>query len=156
MPGLTANAEIIIKEAKDVLLVSPKSLQFEPTEELAKLYTIEPFKRPERKNGDTINPNVKQNEHPNMTETQGPEQFGEKPKNMKVLWVIKGKIIQPRMVQTGMADGALVEVTRGVHEGDSVITAISKVQATKSSTKQSGSPFMPKPPQRTRNSSKPS
>jgi len=159
MPGLTASIEIIIKEAMDVMLVTPKALQFEPTEELAKTYKIEPFPSPEGMNRNENRTNTDSGVQPNnpngMPEmTDNPERLNKKPGNIKILWVLKGKTIKPIMVQTGLEDGALVEVLKGINEGDSAITSISKVQAAQSSTAQSGSPFMPKPPQRTRTTKK--
>jgi len=157
MPGLTASIEIIIKEAKNVLLVTPKALQFEPTEELAKTYKIEQFPSPEgvKHDGTPTDIGVQTNNPNGMTGmTDNPEQTGKKPSNMKILWVLKGKTIKPLMVQTGLEDGALVEILKGINEGDSAITAVKKVQAVKSSSTQSGSPFMPKPPQRTRTTKK--
>lgn len=158
MPGLTASIEIIIKEAKGVLLIAPKALQFEPTQELASLYTIETFPDPKGMNGDRktpsdsgVEPDGKAGMRP-MGES--PESFGKKPDNMKVLWVLKGKTIQPRFVVTGMEDGALVEILGGLNVGDSVITAVRKIQVAINQPSQNGSPFMPKPPQRNRTTKK--
>ena len=151
MPGLTASIEIIIKEAKDVLLIAPKAFQFQPTAELATMYTIEKFQEPvenkENKKRTPTDSGGKPEGMPPMSES--PKSFKGKQKNMKVLWVKKGNSIQPRMVETGMEDGALVEILSGVHEGDSIITAVTKASVSKGQTSQGGSPFMPKPPQRT-------
>jgi len=154
MPGLTASIEIIIKEAKDVLYVSPKALQFQPTEDLAKLYTIESLPEPRGMNGERrkaptdsgLNPN--DNKMPPM----GDQPSRKIPGNMKILWVLNGKNIQPRMVVTGMEDGTQVEIIRGVNQGDSIITAVTTTVVAKQT--QSGSPFMPKPPQRNRTTKK--
>jgi len=151
MPGLTASIEIIIKEAKDVLLIAPKAFQFQPTAELATMYTIEKFPEPVENNDNKkrapADSGVKHEGMPPMSESS--KSFKGKQKNMKVLWVKKGNSIQPRMVETGMEDGALVEILSGVHEGDSIITAVTKASVSKGQTSQGGSPFMPKPPQRT-------
>ncbi len=150
MPGLTASIEVIIKESLNTLLVTPKALQFEPTEELATLYSIEKFPEPGRGEKGKPSPDsgIEPNENMGMPPMGGsPQSLGPKPKNMKILWVKTGNSIHPRMVETGMEDGAKVEIIRGIHEGDSVITAITKVQATSNQPTQGGSPFMPKPPQ---------
>jgi HlyD family secretion protein len=151
MPGLTASIEVIIKESKNTFLVTPKALQFEPTEELATVYTIEKFPEPGRgeKGKPSPDPVIKPNENMGMPPMgDAPQSFGPKPKNMKIIWVKSKTSIHPRMVETGMEDGAKVEIVRGINEGDSVITAITKTQSTRSKLNQVGSPFMPKPPQR--------
>jgi len=147
MPGLTASVEIVTQEAKNVLMIPPKALQFEPTQELASEYTIKQFPEPGqgKPKGDL------KKHKPAMEQSNG--EFNRPPmgpdmKNAKLVWVKKGNEIEPRMVETGMDDEVNIEIKRGLNDGDSVIIGTSKIQISKNKTSQSGSPFMPKPPQR--------
>jgi HlyD family secretion protein len=154
MPGMTASIEIIVKEAKNVLTITPKALQFEPTAELASNYTIEALPAPGGiGHGDAKmprQPNAQPGGNGKLPPMGGSAQVGSRPPDMKIAWVIKGKTIQPHPVRTGMEDGATVEIIEGLNEGDSVVTSVTQIQAAKSATPQNGSPFMPKPPQRNR------
>lgn len=172
MPGLTANIEIVIKEANNVLLATPKALQFEPTEEFLAEYPIETppdfndknidRKKMDRPGGSipegNVNSQSTRSDMPvGMGMPSGAQQFGNSGENgPKFLWVKKGKMVQPRMVQTGMEDGARVEIIRGVNEEDTIITAVTKVDVAKANATQSRNPFMPRPPQRTRSAQRPS
>lgn len=154
MPGMTASIEIIVKEAKNVLTLTPKALQFEPTAALASKYTIEALPSPRGiGHGDEKmlrQPNAQPGGNGKLPPLGQSAQVGSRPPDMKIAWVIKGKTIQPHPVRTGMEDGATVEIIEGVNEGDSVVTSVTQIQAVKSATPQNGSPFMPKPPQRNR------
>ncbi|MGD9977459.1 MAG: efflux RND transporter periplasmic adaptor subunit [Bacteroidales bacterium] len=150
MPGLTASIEIIILEAKNTLLVVPKALQFEPTQELAEIFTIQQFPEPPGKNGNNgphgMPPPMSGGDISANHQPQG--EFDSKSENVKVVWIKKGNTIEPRFVETGLEDGARIEVLSGLSLGDSVIIGASKVKRTNGTQQsQSGSPFMPKPPQ---------
>jgi len=139
MPGLTANIEIIIKEAKNALVITPRALQFQPTQDLAELFDMQsPAPKPD--NGNRLKGN--------KTDMPAPKQFGSMPENAKVVWVKSGRVIEPRFVETGLSDGAKVEVLHGLNSGDIVITGITQVAKSQVRSSKGGSPFMPKPPQR--------
>ncbi|MGE0076807.1 MAG: efflux RND transporter periplasmic adaptor subunit [Bacteroidales bacterium] len=144
MPGLTANIEIIIKEAKGALVVTPRALQYEPTQEVAEVF----MKRPEHNPDAEDSKEFEGDESVAKSSGMPMGEPGVKPEGAKVVWVKKNNSIEPHFVETGLEDGAKVQVLHGLSLGDSVITGVAKVSTTQTSQSQSGSPFMPKPPQR--------
>lgn len=154
MPGLTANIEIVIKEARNALVIPPKALQFEPTQEMAEMFDMKPDHSPNAGKDSTMPKTDSGNLGMANSDGLPNGEFGSKPENAKVVWVKKGNKIQPHFVETGLEDGAKVEVIRGINMGDSIVTGVSKTVAVAAKKTQSGSPFMPKPPQRKQNTSK--
>jgi HlyD family secretion protein len=66
----------------------------------------------------------------------------------KKVLVKKGADIQEHTIQIGTTDGVLVQVLQGLNEGDEVVYSMSvaseQTQTNENTT--AGSPFMPKPP----------
>jgi HlyD family secretion protein len=134
MPGMTANITIVVEESENSLLVSSRALKFMPDSSMIGIYSIAPPPRPDGKhpvkpddNGNTALPSSKQ----------------------KMVWLIKGTVLTPVSVKTGIDDGDKIQILSGLKAGDEVVLAISSADATsetKSTTAQQGSPFMPKGP----------
>jgi len=63
--------------------------------------------------------------------------------NHKSIWVSDGQRLTKKDVITGVSDGAYTQIVSGLNETDEVVLS---AKVTTSTAKQSGSPFMPKPP----------
>jgi len=132
-PGLTANVNIYTMEEKDVLSIPSKALRFNPDPELMK----------------------------EMKELKIEQAIQADPKNktQKVVWLINGNILSPKLVTIGVTDGINTEVTSGLQAGDEVVTGISQnAQPTNGENPNNGngekSPFMPQRPGGNRNNKK--
>ncbi|HPQ35664.1 MAG TPA: efflux RND transporter periplasmic adaptor subunit [Tenuifilaceae bacterium] len=138
LPGLTASVNIITKEAKDVLVVSSKALNFVPTQAVADEYMPKPEKDgipPEGRTGKMGNP---REEIENEIESNPPS----------TIWVKNENQIFPKFVKKGLEDGSLTEIEGDLSEGDTIVISAATVQASESESSQGLSPFMPRPPQR--------
>lgn len=148
MPGMTAQIEIYVQEALNVLTIPLKASQFTPDSATMAGYLNS---LPENQR-----PSVKMPEKGKM---QGPMAF---PKNMamkpgtmpfaagnfpKMVWVKTDKSIHPVPVETGINDGVNTEVIKGLNEGEEVIVNISADGGGFKASAAGGSPFMPRPPQ---------
>jgi HlyD family secretion protein len=131
MPGMTANINIKIEEANDVVLTASKALLFKPDSATVAVY-LNSIPENERPKIDNPKGNM-----PSVLPSQSKEKSGE-------VWVKENKMIRPVPVVTGVADGSNVEIKSGLKEGDEVI--ISMV-ADGNKQKTTSSPFMPKMPQ---------
>ena len=149
MPGLTASISVITKEAKDVLVISTKALHFIPDQAVTEEFFPKPtrnIKIPDGKGVGLDSSNSDNMPNPGaLTSTQTATS-----NNENMVWIKTGKIIQPKMVKTGLGDGVSVEIKDGLHEGDSVVTSSTKVLASSTNNAAAQSPFMPKMPQRNR------
>jgi HlyD family secretion protein len=142
MPGLTANISIYTLELKDVLTLEAKAISFQPDPQVLNAY---------------------QQQHPKDVSqpvavlaryvyTASDVSTHASAGQAKHVWVKQGTTIEERTIQTGTTDGVLVQVLQGLKEGDEVVYAMSVAsEKTQTSTSTSaGSPFMPKPPGRTK------
>lgn len=131
MPGLTASISIITKQAKNVFKVTSKALQFKPDMDVAIKYL------------------PKQKDKPGKAPIGAPEgmplDVNQSQDGFGIIWIKNGETIKPQRVKIGMDDGAYTEILEGLNEGDSVVTSAVKV-VTKSTSKESKSPFLPTPP----------
>ncbi len=68
--------------------------------------------------------------------------------SLQVVWVERGKTMQPVHVKTGVTDDINTEIVQGLNVGDEVVTEVKTigVSASKSSGGEDSSPFMPKRP----------
>jgi HlyD family secretion protein len=116
-PGLTASVTIVTRKVKNVPLVPVAALRFQPEAGMV-------------------------GEVPTLVE-RFPESDTTFSSGEKV-WIKKNGLIHPEFVETGLEDGVLTEVKRGVSVGDSVITGMRVMQ--EAQTAAARSPFMPGPP----------
>jgi HlyD family secretion protein len=68
-------------------------------------------------------------------------------KNFGSVWTLSGDTLIQKMVRTGLENGTMVEIQKGLKEGDSIIVASTKVQKNAKTT-EAKSPFMPQMPKR--------
>jgi HlyD family secretion protein len=142
MPGLTANISIYTLELKDVLTLEAKAISFQPDPQVLNAY---------------------QQQHPKDVSqpvallaryvyTASDVSTHASAGQAKHVWVKQGTTIEECTIKTGTTDGVLVQVLQGLKEGDEVVYAMSVAsEKTQTSTSTSaGSPFMPKPPGRTK------
>ncbi|HCT31169.1 MAG TPA: efflux RND transporter periplasmic adaptor subunit [Bacteroidales bacterium] len=165
MPGLTASVSIITKNVDDVVLVPAKALRFTPDADASSQYIVKNFVR------DTTmrrrNMGSAMNQEPTQRMSQGnsqnmrsrseagtfsqnganAERFKQMKKSLESVWIISGDTLIQRMVRTGMENGTMVEIQRGLKEGDSIVIASTKVQKNVKTT-EAKSPFMPQMPRR--------
>ncbi|MDA3837720.1 MAG: efflux RND transporter periplasmic adaptor subunit [Candidatus Delongbacteria bacterium] len=116
-PGMTASITIYIEEANDVLLISEKATSFTPERHIMDAYMSslnEKFERSEKDNSDDTK---QRSERPleNMQELDD---------SHKVVWIKDGDQIRPSVIETGIGDGANIEVVSGLEEGSLLITSM--------------------------------
>jgi HlyD family secretion protein len=142
MPGLTANISIYTLELKDVLTLEAKAISFQPDPQVLNAYQQQHPK-------DVSQPVAVLARH---VYTASGVSTHASAGQAKHVWVKQGTTIEERTIQTGTTDGVLVQVLQGLKEGDEVVYAMSVAsEKTQTSTSTSaGSPFMPKPPGRTK------
>jgi hypothetical protein len=143
MPGMTANANIFVQEAKGLLIVDSKALT--PDSTLMKDY----IKKYPQKADSGITQKLN-NRGKGRGRGQGQGQGNSVDiKKPATLWVKKGTEIEPVKVFTGLTDGTNTEIKSGVPEGTEVIVSmqlISPNDTTKKATVKS--PFTPSRPGR--------
>lgn len=61
------------------------------------------------------------------------------------VWIKDGNVIKAVAVETGMSNGTLTQIVKGVNAGTQVITDIETTQAEEAASSQNTNPFMPKP-----------
>ncbi|MDP4291350.1 MAG: efflux RND transporter periplasmic adaptor subunit [Bacteroidota bacterium] len=137
MPGMTANANIFVDEAKDLTIVNSKALHFTPDSKLMTSYMKQHPQADKARIERSLNSKAK------STSDDG---TGNKP---VTLWVKRGNEISPVKVVTGVTDGINIEVKSGVKEGDQVIFAMqsaAEMEAETTTAETAKSPFMPQRP----------
>jgi HlyD family secretion protein len=138
MPGLTANISIYTLELKNVLTVEAKAVSFQPDPQVLNAY-LQQHAHEEPQPVAVLTRHV-YTAQPVSTHAQ----VGQK----KKVLVKKGADIQEHTIQIGTTDGVLVQVLQGLNEGDEVVYSMSvaseQTQTNENTT--AGSPFMPKPP----------
>ncbi|MFT4060963.1 MAG: efflux RND transporter periplasmic adaptor subunit [Edaphocola sp.] len=77
----------------------------------------------------------------------------EQKNNASSVWVKNGNSLEQKAIATGLNDNTHVEILSGISAKDTVVTAAT-VAAGTSASQSSGSPFMPKPPSRSKSSKK--
>lgn len=158
MPGMTASVTCFVSEKKDVLIIPVKCTDLFPSmEQMEQLKNTYPHLR-------ISMPNVPPNRSPkafnnfqespsasDYQENEAPQPEDAENNLKRMVWIKENDIIYPRLIEIGLSDDFNCEVTKGLSEGTEVITAIKNNIAENehtSSSQKTGSPFMPKPPQR--------
>jgi HlyD family secretion protein len=135
MPGMTANINVFVEEAVNVLTVSSKALRFRPDSTLlAEFQKNHPMNEP----------------IPTSLQPGSGAHFPEGPEDRKIIWISTEKGIYPVPVKTGIDNDIDVQIQSGLKEGDDVVVAMSSENAVNRNQTTAGSPFMPKPPMRNR------
>jgi HlyD family secretion protein len=132
-PGLTANLNIKVQEHKDILKVPANALRFTPQANIiAKLKNVP----------DSIKVMLKR---ASIQSEVDDSDISSKNKSA-IIWILKGKDIEPVKVRLGLSDGNFTEVTGNLKEGDEIV--LGQVSAGSSATAQAApkSPFMPQFP----------
>jgi len=133
MPGMTANANIFVDEANNLLVVDSKTLLFTPESKLMDEY----MKTNPQKGKANIERLLKSQTKVNLSVKNKPT----------ILWIKKGTEINPVEVQTGLSDGTNTEIKSGVTAGDEVIFAMQALSVSANTTDNATkSPFMPSRP----------
>ncbi|MBP5758215.1 MAG: efflux RND transporter periplasmic adaptor subunit [Bacteroidales bacterium] len=144
-PGMTANVSIVV-EKEEGLVMPYEATYFTFSEEYMSLFKKEGYsiEEPQRKGGEKPRggrPDKKKGKPDAAKEAPA------LPDGMAQIWVKNGKKLSPKMVKTGLDDGANVVVAEGLAEGDEVVLSISKAKK-EYGRKQGSNPFMPGPPDR--------
>lgn len=118
IPGLTANLTIYTMQQSNVLLLSNRAFTFEP------------------ETG---------NEESKLPQPKGSAADLKPAANQKVIWVVDGKNLVPKLVTVGDTNGMKTVITSGLKSGDVVALGYAtEIAETKEDTAQS--PFAPKRP----------
>jgi HlyD family secretion protein len=143
-PGMTANIIIYTKEVKDALLIPAKALSFSPDSSLMKDYEIvgKIGHKGSRKKAATTGV-TDDNAQAAHTGKSRKDSIGVT-KQTAFVWVLDGKKLSRKKIQTGLNDNTQVEVLGGLTTNDAVVTGITGGAAgTQTATKAGASPFMP-------------
>ena len=114
-PGMTATADIVVKQAKGVLLIPNAALRYAPASATPAATTTTP----------RGNRNILQRIFPRPPSSATPRTGLAKdvPAGQKRIWVLKNGAPEAVLITTGSTDGSWTEVAPGaVAEGDAVIT----------------------------------
>jgi len=133
MPGMTANANIFVTEAKDLLIVDSKALHFTPDITLMADY--------EKKFPQTAKTSI------DLQLNKKPRSGAKENSKRGTLWVKKGDEINPVKVVTGLSDGTNTEIVSGALAGEEVISSMKLVAKSDTAKKVTvKSPFTPSRP----------
>lgn len=143
-PGMTANIIIYTKEVNDALLIPAKALSFTPDSSLMKDYEIvgKIGHKGSRKKAATTGV-TDDNAQAAHTGKSRKDSTGVT-KQTAFVWILDGKKLSRKKIQTGLNDNTQVEVLGGLTANDAVVTGITGgAVGTASATKAGASPFMP-------------
>ena len=127
LPGMTANCEIIVEEALQVLTIPMRALQFKPDENTPG-YTPQPAEESVQREG-------------SEKRQQGSGKRADS-KNRSRVWVLgSGGALKIQRVNLGISDGTKVHVLEGLEANTSVAIGVQSSGAEKSN--QTSNPFMP-------------
>jgi HlyD family secretion protein len=158
-PGMTASIIIYTKEVNNALLIPAKALSFTPDSALMKDYEIVGkvgHKGNKKKGGgqggnaatgSAGNGGANDNNAAMHTAKSRKDSSGVN-KQTAIVWVLQGKKIVRKKIQTGLNDNTQVEVLSGLTADDMVITGITGGASGSSAAaaKPGASPFMPQRP----------
>jgi len=158
-PGMTASIIIYTKEVNNALLIPAKALSFTPDSALMKDYEIVGKvghkgnkKRGGGQGGNASsggggNGGANDNSQALHTAKSRKDSSGVN-KQTAIVWVLQGKKIVRKKIQTGLNDNTQVEVLSGLTVDDAVITGVTGGASSTSTAaaKPGGSPFMPQRP----------
>ena len=141
-PGMTANIIIYTKEVNNALLIPVKALTFSPDSSLLKDYKIQ------GKLGHKIKTNstAASNNHSVNTAAHAAKSRSDSSGIVGVratVWVLQGKTLVQKRIETGLNDNAAVEVLSGLSVNDLVVTGISGGNTGIAATAPGSSPFLP-------------
>lgn len=155
-PGMTASIIIYTKEVNNALLIPAKALSFTPDSALMKNYEIvgklghkSGKKRGNSQGGNSAAGNGGTNDNSQALHTaKSRKDSSGVSRQTAIIWVLQGKKIVRKKIQTGLNDNTQVEVLSGLTADDSVITGITGGASGTSTAaaKSTGSPFMPQRP----------
>ena len=133
LPGMTANCEIIVEEALQVLTIPMRALQFKPDENTPG-YTPQSAEEPAKREGSE----------------KRPQGSGKRDgKNRNRVWVLgSGGALKPQRVELGISDGAKIHVLEGLETNTPVAIGVQSASTEKSN--QTTNPFMPQRKQGTK------
>jgi HlyD family secretion protein len=158
-PGMTASIIIYTKEVNNALLIPAKALSFTPDSALMKDYEIvgklghksgkkrSSSQGASSSTGGAGNGGANDNAQAMHTAKSRKDSSGVS-RQTAIVWVLQGKKIVRKKIQTGLNDNTQVEVLSGLTANDSVITGITGGTSGSSTAaaKSTGSPFMPQRP----------
>ncbi|WP_114941609.1 efflux RND transporter periplasmic adaptor subunit [Mucilaginibacter endophyticus] len=158
-PGMTASIIIYTKEVNNALLIPAKALSFTPDSALMKDYEIVGKvghkgnkKRGGGQGGNAAagsggNGGANDNSQALHTAKSRKDSSGVN-KQTAIVWVLQGKKIVRKKIQTGLNDNTQVEVLSGLTADDAVITGVTGGSSGSSTAaaKPGASPFMPQRP----------
>ena len=125
LPGMTANCNIIVEEALQVLTIPVRALQFKPDENTPGYFP--------QSNENAASGEVKKR-------PQGGGKRGDGNRNR--VWVLRSNgILNSQRVVLGISDGTKIQVLEGLEASTSVAIGVQSLSTEKSS--QTTSPFMP-------------
>jgi len=155
-PGMTASIIIYTKEVNNALLIPAKALSFTPDSALMKDYEIvgklghkSGKKRGNSQGGNSASGNGGANDNSQALHTaKSRKDSSGVNRQTAIVWVLQGKKIVRKKIQTGLNDNTQVEVLSGLTTDDDVITGLTGGTSGSSTTaaKSTGSPFMPQRP----------
>lgn len=118
IPGMTANLTIYTVELKDIFAIPMKALKFTPTQQ------------EEEETKDKV-------EIVALKDTSS---------NVNSVWVLRDKKLVETVVELGVNNSILQEITSGLKRGDKVALQYKETSADEKKGKTEENPFMPKPP----------
>ncbi len=154
MPGMTANISVVVENAENVLLVPYKAIRFKPDNSIMASYMStlskddmpEPPKVPQTAVSEQGSPTADGN-------TAATQATASDESKIEV-WVKSDKLLRPVEIETGVSDGTKMEIKKGLKEGEEVVLTMTQTSGSTTSTGTASSPFMPKPPQDKKSSTK--
>ena len=113
MPGMSANVDIIIDQAPNVLAIQERALQFRPSKEIWESFGLK------------WDDSLASSPRGRMRQQVGASQPAVQ------IWVLEEGLPTQISIQTGISDGAFIQVISGLEEGQEVITGVNhpEVQA---------------------------
>jgi HlyD family secretion protein len=129
LPGMTANCDIIIEEALQILTIPMRALQFKPDENTPGYFP--------QSNENAASKDV------SKKRPQGGGGFGKRgDSNRSRVWVLgKNEVLNSQRVVLGISDGAKIQVLDGLEANTPVAVGVQSANAEKSN--QTTNPFMP-------------
>jgi len=125
LPGMTANCDIIVEEAIQVLTIPMRALQFKPDENTP---------------GYVVPKLAESSESPLSEKKRGAGKRGNQ--NRSRVWILSGDgSLQNQRVNLGLSDGTKIQVVEGLDAKTPVATGVQAITEEKSN--QTTNPFMP-------------
>ncbi|MCL2207794.1 MAG: hypothetical protein FWB90_06850, partial [Fibromonadales bacterium] len=125
LPGMTANCDIIVEEAIQVLTIPMRALQFKPDENTP---------------GYVVPKQAESSESPLSEKKRGSGKRGNQNRNR--VWVLSNEgSLQNQRVNLGLSDGTKIHVIEGLDAKTPVATGVQAI--TEEKNNQTTNPFMP-------------